>query len=157
MKKIGFGIFVLAVLCGTLLISSVSAQGSGDNAINSAKDTIKNCYNAVSQAEAAGANVDDLMTKLNDAASSLSAAELAYANGDYNTADNAASQCQSKLSDFIPQANALTASAQAATTQNLLFTVFLSIFSVAVFGAGLMAWVVLSRRERRNMHGSGKI
>ncbi len=153
-----FSIFALALLlCSALFTSSVYAQGSAQGAIDSAKDTLKNCYSAVSEAEAAGANVDALMATLNDAASSLSTALLANAGGDYDTAYNAASQCQSKLNDFIPQANALAASAQGASTQNFVFIVFLALLSLAVLGAGLGAWVVLSRRERRNIHGAGKI
>lgn len=158
MNKSYFSIFALVILLSSmLLVSLVSAQGSAQAAINSAQDTLKNCYNAISQAEAAGANVDALMATLNDAAYSMSTAELAYAGGDYDTAYNAASQCQSKLSDFIPQTNALTASAQAAATQNLIFVVFLSLLSLGVLVAGLGAWVVLGRRERRKTHGNGKI
>ncbi|MGD6852626.1 MAG: hypothetical protein ACQCN6_11255 [Candidatus Bathyarchaeia archaeon] len=156
--KIRFSIIALTLLlCSGLFISSVSAQGSAQAAINSAKDSLKNCYSAVSEAEAAGANVDDLMATLNDAASSLSTAELAYAGGDYDTAYNAASQCQSKLNDFIPQTNALAESARSESTQNLVFIVFLALLSLAVLAAGLGAWFVLGRRERRNMHGTGKI
>jgi prophage DNA circulation protein len=153
-----FAVFALALLlCSTLFIPSVYAQGSAQAAINSAKDALKNCYTAVSEAEAAGANVDALMTTLNNAASSLSTAELAYASGDYDKAYNSAIQCQSKLNDFIPQANTLTANAQAASSQNFAFITFLSLLSLAVLGVGLGAWIVLSRREKRNIHGAGKI
>lgn len=143
-----------AFLCSCLFVSSVTAQGSG---ISQAKETIKNCYEAVLQAEAAGANVDALMVTLNDAASSLSQAELYYASGDYDAASNAASQCQSQLSGFISQANAEQANAQAASSQNLLLTIVFSVVSLAVFVSGVTAWVVLNRRERRSPHGSGTL
>jgi len=157
MKK-ALTIFALTLfLCSTLCIFSVSAQGTANSAINSAQNALKNCYDAVAQAEAAGANVAKLMAQLNDAATSLSTAQLANAAGDYGAANSAASQCQSKLGGVIDQANALTSNAKASSTQNMLFIILLSLFSLGLLGVGIGAWVILGRRERRNLHGSREI
>jgi len=147
---------MLAVfLFSVLLAPSVSAQQeNAQAAISSAKDTLKNCYDAVLQAESAGANIDSLVAALNDAASSFSTAELAYVTGDYDTAYTAASQCQNKLDGFIAQAEALKEGAETADNQNFWFTIIFSVFSLAVLGGGAAVWVVLNKREWRKIHGS---
>ena len=94
--------------------------------------------------------MDFLVATLNDAASSLSTAKFAYAAGDYDAAYTAANQCQSKLSGFIAQADALKEGADMADIQNFFVTLLFSVFSLAVFGGGAATWVVLYKRERRN-------
>jgi ABC-type transport system involved in multi-copper enzyme maturation permease subunit len=145
------------VLVGALLASPVASQGSAHSAISSAKSTIAQCYDAMQQAESAGANVDSLITKLNEAAGSLSNAELAYSSGDYATAYSAASQCQSQLGDFISQANTLQQSAEATRTQNFVFNVLSLTFSVSILCTGIAAWIILNKRERRTINGTPKI
>lgn len=144
-----------AFLFSILFVSSVSAQeANAQAAISSAKDTLKNCYAAVLQAESDGVNVDSLIVTLNDAASSLSSAELFYANGDYDAAYTAASQCQSKLGDFSSQVEALIEEADAAGKQNFFVTLIFSTASLAVFGGGAVVWSVLDKQERRKSHES---
>ena len=151
-------VFFAVFLVATIFVSPVFAdQGGAQNAISSAKNTIKNCYDAVKQAESAGANVDSLMVTLNVAAGSLSKAELAYASNDYDSAYTYATQSQSKLGDFTSQATALTANAHANATQNLVFTILSVAGSIGILCAGVAAWVVLGRRERRNFHGSSTV
>ena len=148
-------VFLTVFLVATIFVSPVFAEQSGaQNAISSAKNTIKNCYEAVKQAESAGANVDSLMVALNDAAGLLSKAELAYASNDYNSAYTYATQSQSKLGDLTSQATALTTNAQANATQNLVFTILLVVASIGILCAGIAAWVVLGRKERRSTYGS---
>jgi predicted PurR-regulated permease PerM len=133
-----------------LLIPSVASQGNAQSMISSAKNTITQCYGAAQQAESAGANVDSLISMLNQAAGSLSKAELAYSSGDYAAAYSAASQCQSQLSGFVSQANDLKQNAQAASSQSFLFTVLSLVSSVFILCAGVGAWIGLNRRERRS-------
>jgi len=148
-------VFLTVFLVVAIFVSPVFAnQGGAQNAISSAKNTIKNCYDAVTQAESAGTNVDSLMITLNDAAGSLSKAELAYASNDYNSAYTYATQSQSKLGDFTSQATVLKENAQANATQNFVYTILSLAASIGILCAGVAAWVVLGRRERRSFHGS---
>jgi len=151
-------VFLAVFLVAAIFVSPVFAQqGNAQNAISSAKNTIKNCYEAVKQAESAGANVDSLMVTLNDAAGSLSKAESAYSVNDYGSAYTYATQCQSKLTDFTSQATVLTTNAKATASQNSVTTILLVVASVGILCAGITAWVVLGRRERRSIHGSSTV
>ena len=153
--KSSITVFLTVFLVAAIFVSPAFAdQGGAQNAISSAKDTIKNCYDAVKQAESAGANVDSLMATLNDAAGSLSKAELAYASNDYDSAYTYATQSQSKLNDFTGQATALKENARANATQNFEYTIFSLAVSIGILCAGVTAWVVLGRRERRSIYGS---
>jgi hypothetical protein len=132
----------------------MAEQGSAQTAISSAKNTIKSCYDAVKESEAAGANIDFLMVTLNDAAGLLSKAELAYASNDYNSAFDYASKSKNKLNNFIPQANALKEDAIKNNNQNFITIVLSLVVSAAILCVGIAAWVVLNRKERRNLNGS---
>ena len=138
-----------------MFVSPVFAsQGDAQNAISSAKNTVKNCYEAVKQAESAGANVDSLMATLNNAAGLLSKAELAYAGNDYASAYTYATQSQSQLGDFTSQASALTANAQANDTQNFVYVILSVVGSVGILCTGIAAWVISGRKKRGNFNGS---
>ncbi len=148
--KIILATFIIVFLMPAMFLSTVMAdQGSAQNAISSAKDTLKNCYSAVKAAESTGANVESLMVTLNEAAASLSNSELAYASNDYDSAYTYATQSQSKLDGFVSQANALKDSAQVVAGQNFFFTVLSVVASAVLLGIGIGAWIVLSRKERR--------
>ncbi len=150
----GLRIFVPAIvilfLAASLFASPVFAQNSAQAAIDSAQSNLRSCYEAVEQAQAAGANVDSLMATLNDAASSLSQAQLAYASDENSTAINYATQSQSKLNGVTSEASILQANAINSDTQNLLVTFLSIISSVSILGVGLAAWIVLNKRDRRS-------
>jgi len=124
-------------------------QNSAQTAIMSAQNNLKSCYDAAKEAQAAGANVDSLMTTLNDAAGSLSEAELAYASNDYNSAYSYAIQSQSKLNGFIFQATALQQNADNNDNQNFRVTISSIIGSVAILCVGIAVWVNLNRKGRK--------
>jgi ATP-dependent Zn protease len=149
----GLKIFIIAVVI--LFITSASFaspvfadQNSAQTAIMSAQNNLKTCYDAVKQAQAAGANVDSLMVTLNDAAGLLSEAELAYASNDYNSAYTYATQSQSKLNGFTSQATALQQNAVNNDNKNFI-TIVSSIASVAILCVGIAAWVILNRKGRK--------
>jgi hypothetical protein len=153
--KLSVTVFFAVFLVAAIFVSPVFAdRGGSQKAISSAKDSLKNCYDAVKQAESAGANVDSLMVTLNDVAGSLSKAELAFAGNDYDSAYTYSMRCQSKLNDFTSQATALKENAQATATQNFVFTILSLAASIGILCAGITAWIVLGRRERRSFHGS---
>ena len=94
------------------------------------------------------------MVTLNDAAGLLSKAELAYASGDYNSAYNYAIQSQSKLNGFTSQATTLKENAVNNDNQNFIIIVLSIIGSVAILCVGIVAWIVLNRKDRKNLNGS---
>jgi hypothetical protein len=149
-KRILILLFLGCLLSGFILPCVSASEGSARAAIDTAKTAIKNAYDTIAQAEAAGANVDSLMTTLNEAANSLSKAELAYSSGNYDTAYTAASQCQSQLGSTESDANRLKQDAASEATQNFLFMFVLLVASVALVGAGIGAWLILNRKERRS-------
>ncbi len=141
---------VILFITAALFASPVFAQqNSAQTAIISAQNNFKSCYDAAKQAQAAGANVDSLMTTLNDAAGSLSKAQLAYASNDYNSAYTYATQSQTMLNGFISQAAALQQNANNNDNQNFIITILSIIGSVAIVCVGIAAWVTLNRKPRK--------
>ena len=145
---------VILFITTALFASPVFAdQNSAQTAIISAQNSLKSCYDATKQAQAAGANVDTLMATLNDAAGLLSEAELAYASNDYNSAYTYATQSQSKLNGFISQATALQQNALNNDNQNFIITILSIMGSVAILCVGIAAWVNLNRKGRKDVNG----
>jgi hypothetical protein len=150
--------FLIILLITAIFSSPVSAdQESAQTAISSAKTTIKSCYDAVNEAETAGANIDALTVTLNDAAGLLSKAELAYASNENDSAFDYANQSKNKLNDFIPQATALKGTAIKNQNQNFITIVLSLMVSVAILCVGTAAWIVLNRKERKNLNGSSTV
>lgn len=140
----------ILLLTTSLFGSSVFAEQNGSpDAITSAQNTLKTCYEAAEQAQAAGANVTSLMDTLNDAAGLLTESELAYASNDYNSANNYPSQSQSALNGFTSQASALQQNAENSHNQSILTVILSVIGSIAILGVGIGAWVTLNRKQRQ--------
>jgi hypothetical protein len=137
---------IFLVATAFLAVPVFAEQGS---AISSAQDTFKGCYDAIKQAQAAGANVNSLMTTLNEAAGLLAKAQLAEASGDYSSANNYAVQSQNQLNGFISQADSLKENAMSNSNQNLIIAIFSIIISVAILCAGIALFVVLNRKGGR--------
>lgn len=133
-----------------MLASPIFAdQNSAQSAISSAQSSLKSSYDAVEQAQAAGANVTSLMATLNNAANSLSEAQLAYASNNYDSAYTYAIQSQNTLNGFSSQASALQQNAGNADNQNLMITVLSIVGSTAILCSGVAAWAILNRKGRK--------
>lgn len=142
---------LLILLAGMLPTPVLADQGSAQNAISSAEGTMKNCYDAATQAEAAGADVTALVATLNSAAELLSKAKLAYASSNFDSAFDYASQSRNQLNDFFSQANVARENGISEGYRKQ-FTTFLSIgFSASILLAGVAVYLSLSRRERRKL------
>lgn len=148
-------IVLLFFLASALIPALVSAdQGSAQNALSSAESTLKSCYDAVTQAESAGADVTALVITLNGAAEVLSKAKLAYASNNFDASFEYASQSKNQLSDFLSQANAARESALNNNNRKQ-FTLILSLgLSVAILFVGVATYFSLSRSERRTHYVS---
>ncbi len=137
------------VLCFLISFSSVASaatQTSAESAISSAQNLLINCYNAAKASEAAGANITMLTVSLNNAGTSFSNAQLAYSSGDYTSAVNYANQCQSALSNFIPEANALKTSGEQQQSQGLIIFAGSIVGAFAVVAGGYVVWLQLKKK-----------
>jgi len=149
---------VIVLITAEMFASPVLAdQANAQTAIASAKNNIKSCYDAAKEAEAAGANIDSLVATLNNAAGLLSESELAYASNDYNSAYNYATQSQSKLDGFIPQATIAKENAMNQANQSSWNVLLSIIISASILCAGIAGWIVLDRIERKKASGSATI
>ncbi|MCW4029150.1 MAG: hypothetical protein NWE92_05835 [Candidatus Bathyarchaeota archaeon] len=130
-----------------------ASEGSAQSAINSAKATLRTCYEATQQLEDSGANVEALTQTLNDAAALLSKAELAYAAESYDDAANFATQSRTQLNGFEAEVNTQAEATQQANTQGVLVMLVSLVSSVALLGAGFAIWISLGKKQRSPPHG----
>ncbi len=137
--------------------AALASQGSAESQISSAKNLIKDCYLAVKEAEAEGADIGTLMVTLNEAGLLLSEAELAYSVKEYSLADDYARQSRSKLSNLISQAQDLRQTAINAGTQEFVTLTLSLLASIGILSGGIAAWVVLKRKERLGSNGSSAV
>ncbi len=121
--------------------------------LQAANTAVEQAFNAVLDAEKAGANVTDLLVSLNNAAGILAQAENSYRTGDNNTA---AAQADSVL----PIAQEVTASAQDAKQTALVsgqnafwFIIAFTVIAVFVFVLVLfLVWRWFNRSYIKNLY-----
>jgi hypothetical protein len=122
-------------------------EDEAKSAITSAEQNVIACYQAVAEAEKAGANTTELLVVLNEAGALLSKAHLSFKNEDFDSANNFASLSQEKLIGFIDRADALRATAaQQGYWDFMVFVVGSLAGTVAVVFGGFVAWTVLKKR-----------
>ena len=147
-----------AILCAVtffifILVSSTSQalcfnQAEAESEIQSAEGGLLDCYEAVYEAEKAGANVSSLLRVLNEAGWPLSKAKLAYNNGDFDLAYVYASNCSQRLEGIVNQTNSLKLEAEQASRMDFLINyVGSAAGAVAVIIGGHVVWVLIRRRE----------
>jgi hypothetical protein len=140
---------LLAFLLGFLPSAVWADQGGAANALSSARSQLVGCYEAVQDAEAAGANITMLTGTLNEAGLLLSKAEVAFSNGDFAAAQEYAVQSQSKLANLVSEANALLFPAGAKRNQDFWVNVVGSTGgTIAVFVGSWGLWSFLKRRSK---------
>lgn len=125
----------------------VVAQGDAVAAINSAKEQLATCLQAVQDAEGAGANVSSLTVVLNEAGALLSRAEFAYSANDFSAARSFAVQSRERLDNCVSEANALQHTAAQQQSNDFMINVVGSIGGAfAVLGVSAVIWFSLKRR-----------
>jgi len=126
---------------------------SGEDAslvISAAEGGIVACYEAVSDAQEAGANVSALLSVLDEAGWLLSRAKLAYATGDFGSAVSFANQSRLKLNGFIAEAEVLRETALRQGHLDFMINVVGSaVGAVAVVVGGFAVWIFLKRKYDR--------
>ncbi len=66
--------------------TAIAQTNQAESQLNAAKDSVNQAFNAVLDAEKSGANVNGLLSQINNASFILSQAENSYRIGDFNTA-----------------------------------------------------------------------
>jgi hypothetical protein len=142
---------ILFLYSASFLISPAlcHSQEDAEIAIQSAENTVLNCYWAVFEAEKAGANVSSLLEVLNEASWLLSKARVAYNNGDFNSAYEYGINCTQMLDGRVDEANSLKLKAENVRQMDFLVNyVGSSVGAVAIVVCGYAFWVFLKRRGK---------
>lgn len=139
-------IFVDAFFIGQVFCFT---QADAESAIQSAESELLEGYNAIYEAEKAGANVSGLLKVLNEAGWILSRAKLAYNSGDFDSAYGYALNCSQRLDGIVSQANSLKLEAEQASRMDFLINyVGSAASSVAIVVGGYAFWVIMKKREK---------
>jgi hypothetical protein len=146
-----FLVLFLAVATGCLpAFVCADPQSSAGSEIALAQNKLVECYHAATVAEAAGANISSLTSKLNEAGSLFSQAEFAYSSGNFSGAYTLAFQSQNELSNFVYAANLLQSSAsQKQSTDFLLNFVVPIIVAFAIIDVSAAVYVLLKHKYAR--------
>jgi hypothetical protein len=129
---------------------NASSEETAALAITEAEETVASAYEAVLEAEKAGANVTNLLNVLNEAGILLSKAHLAYDMGDFDSARDFAVWCKGNLTGFVDEAEALKQSAiQRRYWDFTVNVVGSAVGAVAVVVGGFASWTFLKRKYER--------
>lgn len=142
-------VFAFALLTGAMPLDvfAVASEPEARAAVNEAQTRITLCYNAVADAESAGANVSELSNILNEAGTLLSRAQLALEQEKYDIALEFSSNCTQRLVGFTDAAEALRDTASQQRELDFVVNVIGSIVgTIAVVVGGWGAWVFLKRK-----------
>jgi len=146
---------ILLVLCVFLLSGlSVSCRAASESdaqsAIDQASQRVVVCYGAVVNATKAGANASALLSVLDDAGSMLFKAQVAFASGNFDSANDSARQSIQKLDGFEAQALGLQNAAARAGYSNFMFKVVGSMVgTVIVLVGSFVVWSWLKTRQKK--------
>jgi len=128
---------------------SVFSESEAQIAVEAAEDKILTCYQAASNAANSGANVSVLLLILDEAGTLYSRAQLAYQNGDFNSATSLANLSVEKLSNFVDDANLLEQEASKQQFMDFLALAASAVATMLVLFASAIAWIVLNRTPRK--------
>lgn len=149
-KCILFGILLLLFCLSSHTSFVLADEANAAAAIASAEEKIIACYQAVSEADGAGANTETLLIILNEAGALLSHAHFAYNAGNFDAAADYAVQSQQRLNNFVAEANALKQTAIQQQSQDFTTNVVYSIAGTfIVLGASAAIWFLLRRKDKQ--------
>jgi len=116
------------------------------SAIAVAEERIVVCYEAVADADEAGANATALLAILNEAGLLLSSANLAYKLGDFDSAFNLSLLSEEMLDGFVGEADVLREAAIQQRYSDFMANVVGSAVGTAVIiCGGFVVWFFLKR------------
>lgn len=147
-------LFVLFALVSSVFVLGIKASDVEDvtSAIEGAESAMGLAYEAVLEAEGAGADVTGLLDELNVGAEALSKAHMSYRVGDYDDAVYLANSCCDSVKGIEAEAINLRDAAAVERRQRLLSTSLSSIVAVGcIFCGGFFGWRLFKRRYYRRI------
>jgi len=145
----GFLCFVLFFLVFSWFVQACFAvdKVDADGALIDAENVLASAYVAVAEAKRAGANVSELLVKLDFAGTLLADAYNAYRLGDYDEAYLYATNCSGKVNGIVSEAASLKLEAENAYSEKLFSTEVLSSVGLCLlFVLSLFGWRFLKKK-----------
>lgn len=140
---------ILSSTSGSICAFAVD-ETDARSAIAAAEERIVVCYQAVADADKAGANTTSLLAVLNEAGENLSRAHLAYETGDFDSALNFTLLSQETLNGFSDEANNLRETAIQQQYSDFMVNIVGSIVGTAVvICCSFVVWFFLKRRYEK--------
>jgi len=125
----------------------VSARDEASSAIGDADNALRHAFEAILEAERAGANVSGLIARLNEAGLFLAEAEIELRGGNSSGAVSEAHTCFVMTESIIEEASSIKASALAERRESLWQTMLFSLTgSTSFIVLLLIVWILLKVR-----------
>jgi CHASE3 domain sensor protein len=139
-------------VCFVSVQQAIAQTDQATSKLQAANDAVNQAFNAVLDAEKAGANVTDLLVQINTAQSILAQAENSYRTGNTNKA-------ATQSDNVLPIAQQITFIAQNAKQEaiktiqnNFYWTIAFTVISMIIFLEVLILfWLWFKRRYIRNL------
>ena len=148
-------LFVLFSLVSSVFVAGTQALDVEEvalSAIESAELAVDVAYEAVLEAEGAGANVSGLLDELNDGAEALSKAYISNRVGNFDDAIYFANLCYDLVAGIEAEANELREVAVIDGNQRLILTSFGSVLAVVcICCGGFFGWRFFKSRYHRRV------
>ena len=147
-------VFMLLFAAASQFFVSVTVAESGEgeaaSALVSAEGAVVSAYQAVLEADEAGANVSGLLVRLNEAGEFLTHARMAYRVEDFDSALDFAVQSRERLNGFVVEADALRGAAMQEHYWDFMVNVAGPIVgAIGVVCGGIVVWFFLKREYER--------
>ena len=154
--KLLLSLLVLSTFISSPLVlrAHASSQVVAASAISQAEQALASAYEAVLEAEQAGANVTGLLARLNEAGDLLAQANVLYRLGDFDGVARFAELCGQIGEEVRVEAHGLRDLALEEAAQRFRWTMIGSILGVAiVVGGSFLGWRIFKRRYYRRVLG----
>lgn len=153
-KLFVFSVFLIVLLSVSLPTVGAVDEDTAIQAINQAEETVASGYNAVLEAEQAGADVSGLLVRLNVGGEYLAEANVWYRLRVFDDASRFAGLCREVVGDVENEAVELRDEAKRLGEADFAVKmVGSSVGVVVVLIVGFVVWHVFRRRYRRRVLG----
>jgi hypothetical protein len=126
----------------------VNSENEAATKIGEAENALNSAYEAVLEAERAGANITGLLDNLTEASELLFEAKWVLSSNESAAVDFAV-ESQARLNGFLVKADTLRVAAAQQLYWDFMVNVVGSIIgSVAVIGGGFIVWAVLKKKYK---------